>query len=87
MRPRRIRRGWTLHVHLPARPGPRFNEAPANSPGMAPVPRSSLRSATPGFNEAPANSPGMDVLDAPGFHDILLRFNEAPANSPGMGDG
>ena len=34
MRPRRIRRGWRRPGEDPARQGPRFNEAPANSPGM-----------------------------------------------------
>ena len=64
MRPRRIRRGWTAPVAADILPRGRFNEAPANSPGMAR--RTMMRCAWRdlSFNEAPANSPGMARLRA-----------------------
>ena len=37
---------------------PRFNEAPANSPGNPGAGAPTMRGGGRGFNEAPANSPG-----------------------------
>ena len=90
MRPRRIRRGWpptqAPGSFCPIKRG-RFNEAPANSPGMGG--RRAFGSldgrAEASFNEAPANSPGMDTLHRRADSLNVPGFNEAPANSPGMG--
>ena len=60
MRPRRIRRGSAGEGRrrIAGQP-PRFNEAPANSPGIGADSTTSPTATSPGFNEAPANSPGI----------------------------
>ena len=87
MRPRRIRRGWfPVPCSSGALLGNDFNEAPANSPGMAARAVALPHVRSPNFNEAPANSPGMGGAGPAPKAGGRTHFNEAPANSPGMDD-
>ena len=67
MRPRRIRRGSRAAAMLTptsATRMSRFNEAPANSPGIARrIGLAVERAERLRFNEAPANSPGIAAIE------------------------
>ena len=61
MRPRRIRRGRVEDERYLGSQVPRFNEAPANSPGKARRGTEHNQERPTCFNEAPANSPGKGI--------------------------
>ena len=86
MRPRLLHRG-KLAADFTSAMHPRFNEAPAASPGKGQYESSVTHDHATSFNEAPAASPGKAQCAGVIANGDAASFNEAPAASPGKAAG